>query len=299
MDTREQWGPKVEYILEPFKFQLCSQLGSNRLRLVNQLPLLVRPGEPLIVPLGLHITRVPSCAFLLTMETENPLWGHVGLIDGGFKGEVKAILINKEEFPVTLHRGELIVCISAVNFTTPDLPPVPFLSRPRYALDAGFDVSATRCLYIPPRCSKPIELRLNIAAPEVHTPHVPVALGRSGLACRGLVIDICRWKISGLCLKLHNYSKHAWVVHPGDRICQIVFIDKKQLLQGWKKFLPHIKLAPGLCFRPANVMFFEDSRNHDEDNDDEQLLLDIPETESRETSVIRGHRGLGSSGVGD
>ncbi|AGY30736.1 ORF54 [Retroperitoneal fibromatosis-associated herpesvirus] len=297
MDPMAAWGPKVEYVLESSRFSLASLPGTCRLKLVNQFPLVVRACQPLIVPLGLHLTRVPSCAFLLTVETENTIRGHVGLIDGGFQGELKAILVNKEEFPVTLYKGELTVYLSALNYTVPDLPPLPFLHQPRYFLDAGFDVSATHHLYIPPTVRIPFELRLGASAPEIPTSHIPVALGRSGLACRGLVMDISRWKQDGLRLKFYNYSGDSWVIRPGDRICQIVFIEKKQLLQGWKKFLRHIKLAPGICFRPANVMFYEEGPTDLKQNDEESGLINTPRIEET-NPFVRGEKGLGSSGLG-
>nr|QKE51717.1 ORF54 [Human gammaherpesvirus 8] len=286
--------PRVEYVFETSKFRMTSRANEARLRLTNECPILVRPHEPFIMPTGIHFTRTPSCAFILTGETDKDVFCHTGLIDGGYRGEIQVILLNKRKYPVTLYRGELNICLSAFNYVLPPLRDVSFLTPPMYANDAGFDVMVMHSMVIPPTTDQPFMIYLGVETPGPPEPHVALALGRSGLASRGIVIDVSEWGPRGLQLKFYNYSGQPWLAQPGSRICQIVFVERRHILKGFKKCLRHRKLAPGVRFREARVHFREDTNSVRKHTHEENAVHE-PNVATA-SADIRGTKGLGSSG---
>ncbi len=93
------------------------------------------PGERALVPTGLAIALPPGCAGLV-LPRSGLAWRHgvtvlnaPGLIDAGYRGELKVLLVNQGQAPVTLERGERIAQLVVVRVVpirlqpTAELPP--------------------------------------------------------------------------------------------------------------------------------------------------------------------------------
>jgi dUTP pyrophosphatase len=92
------------------------------------------PGARALVSTGIALAIPPGFAGLVLPRSGLALRHGVtvlnapGLIDAGYRGEVKALLINHGEAPVTLERGDRIAQLIVQRVERVALTPVPTLS---------------------------------------------------------------------------------------------------------------------------------------------------------------------------
>ncbi|HXG03360.1 MAG TPA: dUTP diphosphatase [Candidatus Binatia bacterium] len=91
------------------------------------------PGERALVPTGLAIALPPGCAGLVVPRS-GLAWRHgvtvlnaPGLIDAGYRGELRILLANLGTEPVAFERGERIAQLVIVQVIPARLDPVPGL----------------------------------------------------------------------------------------------------------------------------------------------------------------------------
>ena len=96
--------------------------------------LTLAPGARALVPTGIALAIPPGFAGLVLPRSGLALRHGVtilntpGLIDAGYRGEIKALLINLGQEPVTLKRGERIAQIVIQRVEHVTLTPVPELT---------------------------------------------------------------------------------------------------------------------------------------------------------------------------
>lgn len=85
------------------------------------------------MPTGMAIALPPGCAGLVVPRS-GLAWRHgltvlnaPGLIDPGYRGELKVLLANLGQEPVTLERGERVAQLVVVRVVPVRLEPVPEL----------------------------------------------------------------------------------------------------------------------------------------------------------------------------
>lgn len=88
------------------------------------------PGERALVSTGVAVALPPGCAGLVVPRS-GLAWRHgvtvlnaPGLIDAGYRGELKVLLANLGQEPVTFERGERIVQLVVVQVVPVRLDPV-------------------------------------------------------------------------------------------------------------------------------------------------------------------------------
>ena len=92
------------------------------------------PGARALVPTGIALAIPPGFAGLvlprsgLALRHGVTLLNAPGLIDAGYRGEVKALLINHGDAPVTLNRGDSIAQLVVQRVERVTLTPVPSLA---------------------------------------------------------------------------------------------------------------------------------------------------------------------------
>lgn len=271
------------------RFRITSDEGASRLCLTNTVPILLRSGVPNLVSLGLKIVTPREYAFLLTAQTIKKVVCHTGLIDTGYQGELKLLIVNTKEYNATLYPHDLLVYLVAFNYHTPHVDQ-RFLTPPQYQGDAGYDL---RCpghmLWYPGETGSFTRLE---PRPAQGRQYVPVILGRSGLACKGLLACPRKWKSHRFTAKLTNYSKETLELSRGDRMCQVVFMDRQHLPSRRKLTLAHTMKIGKLRFCWANVSFM------DTDTDLVENLAPLStEPHTSHHGRTRGDAGFGSSGL--
>ncbi|AAD21380.1 dUTPase [Macaca mulatta rhadinovirus 17577] len=282
----------VPYAFDSCKFEIIPKNNSSRIALRNKFPVVVKPGEPLVVPLGLKIIRAPQCAFFLSGAPTDEVYYHTGLIDQGYRGEIKLIVLNKTKQVVTLYRGEVNVSLIAFMYASPGPLKCPILNLPHYSLDAGFDVTSPHAMTIPPTDRTPFTLSLYYKSPQLSTPHVPLIVGRSGLATKGLTVDATKWTQSLVHLRFYNFTKEPIDIPANSRICQVVFIHEDHVPSGWNILRSRVQLGSTLQISWAKIRFTDVAtlpKTHP---------LNSRHTQSQtEPETARGAKGLGSSGL--
>lgn len=97
----------------------------------------IGPGQRALVPTGFAVAVPPDhCGLILprsglALEFGITVLNAPGLIDSGYRGELKVVLHNTSSEPVTLHRGQriaqlLILAVPSAQFTpASSLPEAP------------------------------------------------------------------------------------------------------------------------------------------------------------------------------
>lgn len=295
MSLRKQQRLEVYFQYKKSNLHIISEQEDSRLCLTNTVPILIKPFLTFILPTGITILNSPGCAFLLIAKGTYKTFCHTGVIDPGFRGEIKLIIANKTQYNTTLLPKELTVSIIAFYFSTPVIVD-SFLSRPQYSNDAGFDLSLPSDLIIYPYKKTSIKLYLTCPVPTTH--YKPVIFGRSGLATKGIVIDVTKWKKNSLKIDFYNFTQETAKFSRGTRVCQVVFVHKIHLPCRYKYYLHFMQLNRNIVISWANVSFINLER------DTCQSLVHLPQiNESRNMHCydnpcfIRGENGFGSSGI--
>lgn len=248
-------GEAIYFSKVASQFEITSSPGATRLALTNTVALLIRPGDPAKVPIGIKIENSGDLAMVLSGVTCKKVACHVGLIDPGFRGELCLIIANKRGLNVTLFPGELCVYVTGFRFAHPNIPAEAGLCRPQYHKDAGFDFYAPSQTIIYPQ-SRAVCVRRGVR-PEFLSDYVPVVFGRSGLACRGIFADVCAWKRHSPRVTLYNYGPETFEIKTGERMCQIVFMHKTHVSRHVLSLAPSMRLSKKLFFSWAQVPFVD------------------------------------------
>ncbi|AMA67410.1 deoxyuridine triphosphatase [Vespertilionid gammaherpesvirus 1] len=266
-------------------FEVLSRPENSRIILLNLHPIVVRPYIPTIIPTGIKLTHtIDKQAYILTGETTNKILCHVGMIDSGYRGEIKLIVMNTTKHSVTLLESELKVCIYAFEFVRPLLSNLDLLSSPKYPGDAGYDMYLQNDFTILPHTSATLSIDQMIQTTENCKPFV---FGRSGLATEGLILNVTEWSKNPLEITLNNYTNSTMTYKKGTRICQIVFIHN-QHFPTIRYFVTHINMNGTLPFYWTDVSFLPVSQASTHQKNMEQC--------GAETKRMRGECGFGSTG---
>nr|BEG23128.1 dUTPase [Macronycteris gammaherpesvirus 1] len=281
--------PRVYYQLNSDLFKIASPIDSSQISLVNLHPIVIRPFVATIIPLGLKVVHCSSQqAFILVGYSEKKVFCHTGLIDPGYRGEVKMVVLSKTQYNITLFAGELKVFLFTLYFSTPVIQDISILNRPQYSLDAGYDLHLPENITLYPQSCATITLNHQIPTPS--NSFKPVIFGRSGLATEGVVMLVTKWTHSPLTLKLYNYTDQTLMYPSGTRICQVVFVHKMHFPTKLKAFFLNVKSHPKTPFFRANVYFVNIQ------NETLPPSAKISALDKFQVDKQRGNCGFGSSG---
>lgn len=95
----------------------------------------LQPGERKLVGTGISLAVPNGYVGLLAPRSGNAakkgltLANSVGVIDSGYRGEVKGIMVNLGSDPVTINRGERIMQLILVPFLSAEVTSVPSLEE--------------------------------------------------------------------------------------------------------------------------------------------------------------------------
>ncbi|ARW78116.1 deoxyuridine triphosphatase [Common bottlenose dolphin gammaherpesvirus 1 strain Sarasota] len=287
-------NPTGLYTYASDKLTILSKDESSRIWLTNKTPVLVRPHQPFILPLGVFVDSIPGHAILLTGKTDRPVTCHVGLIDPGYTGELKLILNNSTPFNQTLFPEELQIYVMAFMFSTPLILDNNLLSRPHYSEDAGYDLLSPFDFYVYPLTSFSILIPHPCPAPKKM--FVPVVLGRSGIAISGVTVSATVWNKDQLKIRLFSHAGETQHFSKGSRICQVVFMHKRHVRSKYCHPFDCFQLSPSLFFSWAQVSF----KNLGERTAQHAGIHDgspAPPSVTNETRPVRDGNGFGSSGM--
>lgn len=280
---------EVYYYTQDSKFLITDVAGGVNLTLVNNSAILVRPHSPLKVSTGVSFAKTGGMAVLVSGSSRNKkILVHIGLIDPNFKGTVSVILFSASFYNRLLHPGDLTIYFSACYFYTPPLIDCKLLCHPQYIGDAGYDFTSPVDFMIFPHTRA--KLTFPFPSPLKNGLYVPIVLGRSGQACKGLRVKPTRWEGEGLSICLKNFTSETKMFLRGERICQIMFI-RKDHLKGCLHFFTHLRLG-SLFLKGARVSFV------DVDEDIYKSLVTLPaRTIPARSTRERGNNGFGSTGT--
>ncbi|BBB06506.1 deoxyuridine triphosphatase [Rhinolophus gammaherpesvirus 1] len=288
--TMRKQRPEVYYEFESTAFKLTSGLESSRVTLTNLHPILVRPFVPTVLPLGLKLLHcLNGQAFILSGQSQKKVFCHTGMIDSGYRGEIKLVVLNTTQYNITLFADELKISLVSFFYSTPLLQDNFLLSRPHYAKDAGFDLYLPEDLLIFPQSST--TLTINSSVPTTSKFFKPVIFGRSGLATEGIVLDVVKWTHNPLTLKIYNFTDNTVRYPVGTRICQVVFVHKRHFPSKLKHFFTYVNINSKVAFYWANVSFI-DAKNMIYTNLSSPSCGDTVPPDGND----RGDMGFGSSG---
>lgn len=277
---------KVTFMRSESKFILNLE-DRSRLCLTNTNPILLRPGTPLALPLGIRITDCSSYGILIVGESRRQVKCHIGLVDPGYRGELKAIIVSSKALNLTLLPYELAIYIMAFHYEHPQTPLQNFLCLPQYARDIGYDVEAPGYMLFYPRGIGTFVQ--DSPRPKTNKDFVPVVVGRSGLASSGIIAEVRKWGHKKLKISFVNYGKESFEFNPGDRMCQIVFFHKAHFPSYFKYFSPCMRLNKRLFFSWAPAEFTEVPSPSPNPQQEEECKSGSEHT--------RGGAGFGSSGI--
>ena len=88
-------------------------------------PVTLAPGARALVPTGIALAIPPGFAGFvlprsgLALRHGVTLLNTPGLVDAGYRGEVKVLLVNHGDAPVSLSRGDRVALLSLDRFTAP------------------------------------------------------------------------------------------------------------------------------------------------------------------------------------
>ncbi|CAA45677.1 dUTPase [Saimiriine gammaherpesvirus 2] len=281
--------PEIYYRFEPQTFYITSPARASNLQLINHNNILVKAGQVTIVSTGIIFPKETSFAFILYGKSAKSIFCHTGLIDPGFQGELKLIVLNKTEDDITLFENDLRVSVTAFVYGVPKLHDYSDLCPPRYSKDAGFDLYLPTDVTVKPRV--PNRYSVNICCPAQLKSYKPVLFGRSGLAAKGLTIKVSRWQ-NQLQIIFYNYTKSQITYTARTRIAQVVFMHKKHLPTTLTRLKPTMHLSENIKYSWARVSF-QDIKTFPVQ--DEKLYSSSKDTSDSQMS--RGDAGLGSSGL--
>ncbi|UTM05536.1 deoxyuridine triphosphatase [Equid gammaherpesvirus 2] len=288
MTLRKQ-RQEIYYEFTSSSFEITSPPESSKITLTNLYPILVRPYVPAVIPLGIRIIYGnKGQGFILAGSSQKKVFCHTGLIDPGYRGEIKLIVLNTTKYNVTLFAGELRVSLFSFFFSTPIIYDYDLLNRPQYSDDAGYDLYLQEDLMLFPQASTTVTIDSRV--PTTTKFFKPVVFGRSGLATRGVVVDVVKWTHSPLTLKIYNFTDNTLRYSAGTRICQVVFVHRRHFPSKLKHFFTYINLNSKTSFYWANVSFVNCQ------NDAYRSLVTLPCQEDTDRGY-RGDSGFGSSGM--
>ncbi|AAK38257.1 ORF48 [callitrichine gammaherpesvirus 3] len=270
--------PCVNYAFSSDKFLILP--ATTRLTLVNKTAILVRPFKTCILDLGLYAKPPENHGLVLWGVTTRPVTPHTGIIDPGYTGMLKLILHNKRSVNSTLRPGELTVHLAAFKYHTPtDVPKGSIINQPQYEKDVGLDVSCPSFVGIFPQ--QTITIRLSGSPPKI--PHFrSMIFGRSGLACKGLIVRVTKWRRDGADVCITNYSAETVFLNEGDRCCQLVYLHKEHLTSFFNPLCDTRCLGSQFLFTWAKCIFREEA--------------DLLQKSAPRTGRDRSNKGFGSSG---
>ncbi len=90
----------------------------------------LEPGERALVPTGVAVALPEGYVGLVSPRSGLAIHDGVGVVnspgilDAGYRGELRVILINHGRLPVTIERGERIAQLVVVPFVPPDFEEV-------------------------------------------------------------------------------------------------------------------------------------------------------------------------------
>ncbi|AAX58090.1 ORF54 [Ovine gammaherpesvirus 2] len=280
---------EVYYKKEESRFKVTSDQEESKLQLVNTKLVTVRPFEATVLPLGVYVRAVPGYAILLLAKGSRNVNFHTGLIDPSYCGELKLICNNLTSSHQGIAAGSLKVTIVSFTYATPILVQPSILQPPRYHDDVGYDLHLDRIIVVLPL--RAFTLKVSAACPVASRNFVPIVLGRSGLASRGLTVRPLVWRNSTLKLTLFNHTSETMLLQANSRICQVVFIHSQNLPT--PSFLSRLCCAEKIWdipFRQSRVSFIDIKKD----------LCTSSSTLNQESvcnNRVRGTKGLGSSGT--
>ncbi|AAC95579.1 orf 54 [Ateline gammaherpesvirus 3] len=281
--------PVIYYKFKPQNFYITSSVGASNLHLTNHTNILVKAGQVTIVNLGMSLARETNFAFVLCGKSSKNIFCHTGLIDPGFQGEMKLIVLNKTESDIVLLENELRVSITAFVYGVPKLHDYSDLCPPRYCKDAGFDLYLPTDIKVHPGI--PNKYSVNICCPAHIKSYKPILFGRSGIAAKGLTIKVTRWE-NQLQIMFYNYTTSQKSYPARTRIAQVVFMHKRHLPRTFTRFKPTMHLSDNIkyawarvSFQDINVVCPSNIRTSSTNND------------TPDSQPVRGTAGLGSSGL--
>lgn len=275
----------VLFSLNSDRFTITNTVGC--LELHNNSPILVRPGQPCIIPLGLFVRPRTKMGLLLHGTAHPKIKVHSGIIDPGYMGEVKAILFNTTEYNLTIRPTEMSLKVSCFMYSS-ELLPEKFkdtLSEPKYQMDVGRDVYLKFDMLLFPYNT--FHTAINIPVPKMPG-FMPVFFGRSGLATKGVYVCPNKWRQPYSRLEITNYTQDPIFLKAGDRFCQVVFASKENLPSRFSIANDAEKIDSKLRFQRTPVLFLEDPCL-------EAGVSSAP-VQEQETVPVRGGQGFGSSG---
>lgn len=290
MSLRKKQRAEFYYKIDSANFAITSKQESSKLELTNLETVNVSPFHAKVIKLGLQIQMVQGYALLLLAQGNKNICFHPGLIDPGYKGDLRLICNNKTCSNQTLVPGQLKVTVVAFYYSTPLLIQPAVISAPQYDHDVGFDLLCPQYLMVFP--TKTFTLKMRARCPVNSQNFVPVILGRSGFAAKGLTVKACIWKDPILEITLSNYSSETISIGENHRICQVAFIHRDHIPtpKVWAALRCFVKLGD-IPFKQANVSFIDICKD----------VCISTNTLNHETVIsqknIRGTKGLGSSGI--
>nr|UTK45418.1 deoxyuridine triphosphatase [Equid gammaherpesvirus 5] len=253
MTLRKQ-RQEVYYEFESRSFEQTSAPESSRVAFTNLYPILVRPYVATVIPLGLKIVRgTGGQGYILAGSSHKKVFCHTGMIDPGYRGEIKLIVLNTTQYNITLFAGELKVSLFAFYFSTPIIYESNLLQRPQYSGDAGYDLRLREDLLVFPQSCTTVTIDAQV--PTTTKYFKPVVFGRSGLATQGVVIDVTKWTHRPLTVNVYNYTDNTLRYSAGTRICQVVFVHKRHFPRRLRNFFTSVTLNGKTAFYWANVSF--------------------------------------------
>lgn len=285
----------VLFSLNNDKFIIQNTIG--QLNIVNKTAILVRPGKAFVLPLGLYIQPPQNTGLIIYGTLPKKLIVHNGIIDSGYRGEVKAVIFNKTSFNKTIRPGEMTLTIAVFSCFSDDIDITPengkILSQPKYKFDAGRDVHLKCDMLLYPYSTFYMTMGFD---PPKSDGYKPVFFGRSGLALKGIHVTPNKWRCVYSKIAITNYSSEVIVLNRGDRFCQVVYMSKESVPSKYETCADIVKIGQKFRFQPAHLLFLE---NPAIEIKEETQNTDNPNSDDQDTTSLqhRNKLGFGSSGM--
>lgn len=313
---------EIQYSFQSKNFAECTHgwslsTGGNaiqpgtRLKFQNIKRLSIDPTSGTPILLGLHIIKHCGFPLILNAICENQLITcHTGLIDPGYQAEVAVIVATSSQEPEIIEPGQLTVFAIPVGYTVPVIKDDAILKNPVYDQDAGFDFRTSENICLLPKTKHTFSFDLSHLT-NIAPGFTPVVLGRSGIACRGILVTPTKINIQEkFTIIVHNLTKEAILLAPGTRIAQLIFVSKANTPSILQIFTKHINECdipenPAIKFKRVHQPL-ECATPSANSHDSKQGIKEIPLASSFSEKVelgganrgkpCRGKNGFGSSG---
>ncbi|ADW24395.1 dUTPase [Cricetid gammaherpesvirus 2] len=203
----------------------------SRLKFSNCAEIKVNATGGTQVPMGLWISASHGFPLILHGVCTNPdIVCHTGLIDPSYTGELSIILANSRHTECTVAPDDLTVFLLPFGHTTPVISDdCTVLKPPAYQDDAGFDLVLETNVTIAPKTVHEITSDMSFLRGIDHGKYSPMLIGRSGLACRGILIYPSKVQDGKASVKIINLTKEVVILRGGTRFCQLIFVKKSHI----------------------------------------------------------------------